>query len=103
METHLRLDRSQILTAGISLLGGNNGLSGPFELGISSIRAMNEQDIAGLPNGRFISSQTRKRRSEQSFVPIAHVAIDTDESKLPRPKIEAYIEETAREEDPRLH
>ena len=32
-------------TIGISLLGGNTGVEGPYELGIDSIRAVNVEDV----------------------------------------------------------
>lgn len=37
--------RERVRTVGISLLGGNSGVAGPYELGIDSIRAVNEEDI----------------------------------------------------------
>ncbi|KAI0048942.1 complex I intermediate-associated protein CIA30 [Auriscalpium vulgare] len=36
---------SRIRTIGISLLGGNSGVEGPYELGIDEIRAVNEEDV----------------------------------------------------------
>ena len=30
---------------GISLLGGNSGAEGPFELGLDSIKAVNQEDV----------------------------------------------------------
>jgi NADH dehydrogenase [ubiquinone] 1 alpha subcomplex assembly factor 1 len=30
---------------GISILGGNSGVEGPFELGLDSIRAVNKEDV----------------------------------------------------------
>ena len=35
----------RIRTIGISLLGGNSGVEGEYELGIDSIRAVNEEDV----------------------------------------------------------
>ncbi|KAI0090256.1 complex I intermediate-associated protein CIA30 [Irpex rosettiformis] len=35
----------RVRTIGISLLGGNSGVEGPYELGIDSIRAVNEEDV----------------------------------------------------------
>lgn len=37
--------RERVRTVGISLLGGNNGIEGPYELEIDSIRAVNEEDV----------------------------------------------------------
>ena len=37
--------REKVRTVGISLLGGNSGFSGQYELGIDSIRAVNEEDV----------------------------------------------------------
>jgi Complex I intermediate-associated protein 30 (CIA30) len=45
------MDREKVRTVGISLLGGNSGIEGPYELGIDSIRAVNEEDtvvVTGL-------------------------------------------------------
>jgi len=41
--------RERLRTVGISLLGGNNGVEGPYELGIDSIRAVNEEDVTTEP------------------------------------------------------
>ncbi|KAI0703804.1 complex I intermediate-associated protein CIA30 [Cytidiella melzeri] len=37
--------RERVRTIGISLLGGNSGVEGTYELGIDSIRAVNEEDV----------------------------------------------------------
>ena len=37
--------RERVRTIGISLLGGNSGMEGAFELNIDSIRAVNEEDV----------------------------------------------------------
>lgn len=37
--------RERIRTVGISLLGGKSGVEGSYELGIDSIRAVNEEDV----------------------------------------------------------
>lgn len=36
--------RERIRTIGISFLGGNSGVEGPYELGIEHIRAINSED-----------------------------------------------------------
>lgn len=41
----MEMFRERVRTIGISLLGGNSGISGPYELGIESIRAVNEEDV----------------------------------------------------------
>ncbi|KAG1821791.1 complex I intermediate-associated protein CIA30 [Suillus subaureus] len=41
--------RERIRTVGISLLGGNSGVSGSYDLGIDSIRAVNEEDVTRPP------------------------------------------------------
>ena len=53
--------REQVRSVGISLLGGNSGVEGPYELGIDSVRAVNEQD-AVIP-GKEPSEGTRWERS----------------------------------------
>ena len=44
--------RERVRSVGISLLGGNSGIEGPYELAIDSIRAVNEEDaiIPGEPS-----------------------------------------------------
>lgn len=37
--------KERVRTVGISLLGGNSGMEGAFELNIDSIRAVNEEDV----------------------------------------------------------
>jgi len=41
--------RERIRSVGISLLGGNSGVEGPYELGIDEIRAVNEEDVTAMP------------------------------------------------------
>jgi len=40
--------KERIRSVGISLLGGNSGVEGPYELGIDSVRAVNEEDAVVL-------------------------------------------------------
>jgi NADH dehydrogenase [ubiquinone] 1 alpha subcomplex assembly factor 1 len=37
--------REKVRSVGISLLGGNSGFAGPYELGIDTVRAVNEEDV----------------------------------------------------------
>ncbi|KAJ6577386.1 NADH:ubiquinone oxidoreductase complex I intermediate-associated protein 30 [Mycena capillaripes] len=39
------IDRENILTVGVAVLGGNHHASGPYELGLDSIWVANEQDL----------------------------------------------------------
>ncbi|KAI0297252.1 complex I intermediate-associated protein CIA30 [Multifurca ochricompacta] len=41
--------RERVRSVGISLLGGNSGVEGPYELGIDEIRAVNEEDVTVPP------------------------------------------------------
>ncbi|KAH9838668.1 complex I intermediate-associated protein CIA30 [Rhodofomes roseus] len=41
----MEMFRERVRTVGISLLGGNSGVEGPYELGIDSIFAVNEEDV----------------------------------------------------------
>ena len=41
--------RQRIRTVGISMLGGNSGVSGLYDLGIHSMRAANEEDVSRPP------------------------------------------------------
>jgi len=42
---HAKMDGERLRWLGISLLGGNAGVEGPFELGLDSIRAVNREDV----------------------------------------------------------
>lgn len=42
--------RERVRSIGISLLGGNSGVEGPYELGIDEIRAVNEEDVTVEPS-----------------------------------------------------
>jgi NADH dehydrogenase [ubiquinone] 1 alpha subcomplex assembly factor 1 len=46
--------QEKVRSVGISLLGGNSLSAGPYELGIDSIRAVNEEDVTG-PEGAFLA------------------------------------------------
>lgn len=39
--------REKVKSIGISILGGNSGIEGKYELGIDSIRFVNEEDAVG--------------------------------------------------------
>ncbi|EPQ52693.1 CIA30-domain-containing protein [Gloeophyllum trabeum ATCC 11539] len=41
----MTMARDKVRSIGISLLGGNSGVEGPYELGIDSIRAVNAEDV----------------------------------------------------------
>jgi Complex I intermediate-associated protein 30 (CIA30) len=49
--------RERVRSVGISLLGGNSGVEGPYELGIDEIRAVNEEDVTVMPRKLAISFQ----------------------------------------------
>jgi NADH dehydrogenase [ubiquinone] 1 alpha subcomplex assembly factor 1 len=53
--------KERIRSVGISLLGGNSGVEGPYELGVDSVRAVNEEDavILGEPTSFSLSSATK--------------------------------------------
>ncbi len=51
--------RERIRTIGISLLGGNSGVEGPYELNIDSIRAVNEEDVTSEPSKSLAPSPSR--------------------------------------------
>jgi len=48
-ENQIEMNREKIKSVGISLLGGNSGVEGKYELGIDSIRAVNEEDVVESP------------------------------------------------------
>jgi hypothetical protein len=45
----VKMFRECVRSVGISLLGGNSGVEGPYELGIDEIRAVNEEDVTVKP------------------------------------------------------
>ncbi|KAF8506148.1 complex I intermediate-associated protein CIA30 [Hysterangium stoloniferum] len=49
-EMEMMTDR--IRTIGISILGGNSGIEGRYELGLDVIKAVNEEDLDVVPRGR---------------------------------------------------
>jgi hypothetical protein len=46
----VKMFRESVRSVGISLLGGNSGVEGPYELGIDEIRAVNEEDVTVEPS-----------------------------------------------------
>lgn len=48
--TQIEMYRERVRTIGISLLGGNNAVEGKYELGIDSIRAVNDEDVTVEPS-----------------------------------------------------
>ena len=79
--------REKVRTIGISLLGGNSGSSGPYELGIDSIRAVNEEHVT-KPSSALLSSanfsyssctfysERVEKETVSSAILLAFVAID---------------------------
>ncbi|KIJ62751.1 hypothetical protein HYDPIDRAFT_156772 [Hydnomerulius pinastri MD-312] len=49
VQHQITMFRERIRTVGISLLGGNSGVSGSYDLSIHSIRAVNEEDVTRPP------------------------------------------------------
>ncbi|KAG0705726.1 complex I intermediate-associated protein CIA30 [Suillus ampliporus] len=49
VQYQIAMMRERIRTVGISLLGGNSGVSGSYDLGIDSVRAVNEEDVTRPP------------------------------------------------------
>jgi NADH dehydrogenase [ubiquinone] 1 alpha subcomplex assembly factor 1 len=41
--------REKVRSIGISLLGGNSGAAGKYELGIDNIRIVNDEDMSATP------------------------------------------------------
>jgi NADH dehydrogenase [ubiquinone] 1 alpha subcomplex assembly factor 1 len=52
----VKMFRERIRSVGISLLGGNSGVEGSYELGIDEIRAVNEEDVTVEPSRYIIVS-----------------------------------------------
>jgi NADH dehydrogenase [ubiquinone] 1 alpha subcomplex assembly factor 1 len=51
VQARIRMNKERVKTVGISFLGGHSGIEGQYELGIDSIRAVNEEDadVPGEP------------------------------------------------------
>ncbi|OCB84741.1 complex I intermediate-associated protein CIA30 [Sanghuangporus baumii] len=47
--SEVTIEEDRIRWLGISLLGGNAGVAGPFELGLDSIKAVNQEDVHTPP------------------------------------------------------
>ncbi|TFY78737.1 hypothetical protein EWM64_g5279 [Hericium alpestre] len=56
------MSRERIRTIGVSLLGGNSGVEGPYELGIDEIRAVNEEDVT-VPPEKGPAEDTKEERA----------------------------------------
>jgi NADH dehydrogenase [ubiquinone] 1 alpha subcomplex assembly factor 1 len=52
----VKMFRESVRSVGISLLGGNSGVEGRYELGIDEIRAVNEEDVTVEPSMSIIVS-----------------------------------------------
>jgi hypothetical protein len=52
----VKMFRERVRSVGISLLGGNSGVEGPYELGIDEIRAVNEEDVTVEPSMSIVLS-----------------------------------------------
>ncbi len=50
----VRMLRERVRSVGISLLGGNSGVEGPYELGVDEICAVNEEDVTVEPSMSII-------------------------------------------------
>jgi len=60
VDHQITMMREKVRSVGISLLGGNSGVEGPYELGIDSIRAVNNEDA--ITSGKEPSEGTRWER-----------------------------------------
>jgi hypothetical protein len=66
----VKMFRERIRSVGISLLGGNSGVEGPYELGIDEIRAVNEEDVTVEPSMSIIVSG--HVHAFLPFIPVDH-------------------------------
>jgi len=60
VDHQITMMREKVRSVGISLLGGNSGVEGPYELGIDSIRAVNDEDA--ISPEKEVSDGTRWER-----------------------------------------
>ncbi|KAF8150757.1 NADH:ubiquinone oxidoreductase intermediate-associated protein 30 [Crassisporium funariophilum] len=52
-ENQMIMFREKVRSVGISILGGNSGVEGKYELGIDSIGVVNEEDVVQPPTSKF--------------------------------------------------
>ena len=52
-QTQIKMHRERIKSIGISILGGNSGVEGKYELGIDSIGLVNEEDVVDTLSRKF--------------------------------------------------
>jgi NADH dehydrogenase [ubiquinone] 1 alpha subcomplex assembly factor 1 len=48
VDAPIKMGREAVRSIGISLLGGNSGVQGEYELGVDSIRVVNEADLGSM-------------------------------------------------------
>ncbi|KAF9790379.1 complex I intermediate-associated protein CIA30 [Thelephora terrestris] len=65
VQARIRMNKERVKTVGISFLGGHSGIEGQYELGIDSIRAVNEED-ADVPE-KDPSEGTRWKRDRTAL------------------------------------
>lgn len=69
----IEMYRERVRSIGISLLGGNSGAAGHYELGIDSISIVNDEDIpqtlCELPNRIFLCMSERLFLTTKSSSP----------------------------------
>jgi len=58
-ESQLKMYKEKVKSIGISLLGGNSGSAGKYELGIDSIRIVNDEDVVTAQTERMNSPGAR--------------------------------------------
>jgi hypothetical protein len=58
------MHRERIKSIGISILGANSGVEGKYELGLDTIKLVNEDDVTYAPPGTYSAAIL-------SFVPIS--------------------------------
>lgn len=56
-EAQITMMRERIRSVGISILGGNSGFSGKYELGIDHIRIVNEEDVTDEPLEKVLAKE----------------------------------------------
>lgn len=79
--------RERVRTIGISLLGGNSGVEGPYELGVDSIRAVNEEDVTAslskIPSPTISCGQELNGLQAHTQLQTAHNGRDSQYSHPP--------------------
>lgn len=76
VDVPIKMGRDAVRSIGISLLGGNSGVQGQYDLGVDSIRVVNEQELAG-------EGEREAHEEKSSGLPLGELGMPTPPSPTP--------------------